>query len=591
MSAPVQALRQDLKRTPGRPRRTIDAVVDDVTIDLGEEVHVLEEEKGAMARAGAAPLLQTPPPRRSLRVASRSATPEPVTAAAAAAVAASGKKSAGAKRKLKQEEDEDVQGEGEGASAPCAPPEEDAGAGAGPGAGAAKKPRAAPASRKKKTLFEAPAEFPTYLPQVYKDLSGRWDLKVVPLEPARQAELRGIVAELELDIAPETLNQILYCRAATAAPAKLLPASVRALPRLGFACLNMNLRHYHPPVYTNRSCILKTFETKGIGHAAALFLENVKDLAPLFLWNEVNGISFMRLSSDMAPFWGMKYRTLSELPNYAEVKAVLAKAGALARRLGHRITAHPSHFTKLASQDAGTIERSILDLELHSEVFDLMGFLPASVENKLNIHVGGAYADKPATLARFNESVRRLSPNARARLTVENDDRPNLFSVKELYEGVYKATGVPIVYDLHHHRIHPDGLSHGEALALAASTWPKDVAPVVHWSEGKPDPARPDSDKLRPAHSDYVFELLDLTLPATGAGQRPVEVMVEAKAKECAVLRFKQMVMEGAVAPNEHDEVLRRRGAGEGAELEGEDGDPDYEPAAAGPGAGAPRPP
>ena len=46
--------------------------------------------------------------------------------------------------------------------------------------------------------------------------------------------------------------------------------------------------------------------------------------------------------------------------------------------------------------------------------------------------MGGAYGDKTAALARFAAAVATLSPNCRARLTVENDDRPNLFSVADL---------------------------------------------------------------------------------------------------------------------------------------------------------------
>lgn len=45
----------------------------------------------------------------------------------------------------------------------------------------------------------------------------------------------------------------------------------------------------------------------------------------------------------------------------------------------------------------------------------------------------------------------RLSPNCRARLTVENDDKGSLYSVRELQE-LHRACGVPIVFDFHHHK-------------------------------------------------------------------------------------------------------------------------------------------
>ena len=40
------------------------------------------------------------------------------------------------------------------------------------------------------------------------------------------------------------------------------------------------------------------------------------------------------------------------------------------------------------------------------QVFDLMGYLPPSHENKINIHIGGVYGDKPSTLARFASNFR-----------------------------------------------------------------------------------------------------------------------------------------------------------------------------------------
>lgn len=45
----------------------------------------------------------------------------------------------------------------------------------------------------------------------------------------------------------------------------------------------------------------------------------------------------------------------------------------------------------------------------------------------------------------------RLSPNCRARLTVENDDRPSMYSVPDLMY-LHKLIGIPIVFDFHHHK-------------------------------------------------------------------------------------------------------------------------------------------
>jgi UV DNA damage endonuclease len=41
----------------------------------------------------------------------------------------------------------------------------------------------------------------------------------------------------------------------------------------------------------------------------------------------------------------------------------------------------------------------------------------------VNIHGGGAHGDKAKALDAFARNLTRLSPRARSRLTVENDDR------------------------------------------------------------------------------------------------------------------------------------------------------------------------
>ena len=63
-----------------------------------------------------------------------------------------------------------------------------------------------------------------------------------------------------------------------------------------------------------------------------------------------------------------------------------------------------------------------------------------------------------------------------------------------------------------------------KALELATSTWPEGITPVVHYSESKAG-GKPQ------AHSDYIE-----SLPQTYGNN--VDIMVEAKAKELAILQF-----------------------------------------------------
>ena len=54
-------------------------------------------------------------------------------------------------------------------------------------------------------------------------------------------------------------------------------------------------------------------------------------------------------------------------------------------------------------------------------------------------------------MKRFCENFNRLPDSVKTRLTVENDDKASMYSVVDLYEGVYKVIGIPIVFDYHHH--------------------------------------------------------------------------------------------------------------------------------------------
>ena len=58
---------------------------------------------------------------------------------------------------------------------------------------------------------------------------------------------------------------------------------------LGYTCDNISLKREHN-VYTSRSCIRKTFETKGLQHVSGLALANCLDLLELIKWNHEQGI-------------------------------------------------------------------------------------------------------------------------------------------------------------------------------------------------------------------------------------------------------------------------------------------------------------
>jgi UV DNA damage endonuclease len=299
---------------------------------------------------------------------------------------------------------------------------------------------------------------------------------------------------------------------------------------LGYACINMTLSEQPKSkrITTNRSMIKRTFKARGLPYASELALLNVLDLEKIIQWNEDNDIKFYRMSSDIFP-WASEYE-FEQLPDFEAIAASLKRSGDLARKYGQRLTTHPGPFNKLTSPREQVVLNTITDLENHARIFDLMG-LPRTPYAKINIHVGAHYNDKQMAINNFCRNFDRLSDSAKSRLTVENDDKASLYSTKELYEEVYERIGIPIVHDLHHHTFCTGGIDQEEALLMASMTW-GDVRPVVHYSESR---SREKQDpKIRAnAHSDMIVDEINTY-------GLDVDVMIEAKSKELALLNYRR---------------------------------------------------
>jgi len=297
--------------------------------------------------------------------------------------------------------------------------------------------------------------------------------------------------------------------------------------KLGYACINMTLQQTGG-ITTNRGMRQKTFNERGLPYVSELALQNVKDLESIVKWNEEMGIKLFRMSSDIFPW--MTFYEFEQLPDYPMIDVYLKNIGALAEKYGQRLTFHPSHFNALGSPNPVVVEKTIKELNAHSKIMDLMG-LSTTVYNKINIHIAGAYGDKQATLKRWIDNYHRLDLNTQMRLTVENDDKANMYSVKELYKNISEQCGVPIVFDYYHHKFCTGGLSEQEALKLATKTWPKGITPCTHYSESRRKEHLDESIKAQ-AHSDRIVD----TIQTYGLD---IDVVVEAKHKELAVLNYK----------------------------------------------------
>lgn len=244
-----------------------------------------------------------------------------------------------------------------------------------------------------------------------------------------------------------------------------------------------------------------------------------------------HGIGAFRVNSQILP---LKTHPacgydLAELPGGPEIIAGFRACGRFRKKAGLRLSFHPDQFVLLNSPRRDVVKSSLKELAYQAEVAEWIG------ADVINIHGGGAYGDKPSALDRLEKAVEKLPAAIRKRLTFENDDRT--YTPADLLP-VCRATGVPLVYDVHHHRCLPDGLSVEQATTAALATWNREPlfhlsSPIDGW-QGR-DPRR-HHDYINPADFPAGWDTFDLT------------VEVEAKAKEHAVLRLRQALLRRGVA-------------------------------------------
>jgi len=294
---------------------------------------------------------------------------------------------------------------------------------------------------------------------------------------------------------------------------------------LGYACINMTLSK--KKIFTNRTMRKKTLQEKGIDYVDELALYNVRDLKRIVMWNNEQDIKLFRVSSNVFPWMG-EYE-IKDLPSYRILLEQMEDIGQIALSKGQRLTMHPGPFNCLASPNENVVKKTIKELNQHSEQFDMMGYEPSNY-NKINIHVGGSYGDKEGTLERFCKNFELLDENTRKRLVVENDDKASEYSVKDLFEGVYKRIGIPITFDYFHHKFNTGGLTEEEALKLASTTWPDGITQCCHYSESRQKEKLDESIKST-AHSDLIYNKINTY------GLKP-DIVIEAKHKELAVLGY-----------------------------------------------------
>ena len=274
---------------------------------------------------------------------------------------------------------------------------------------------------------------------------------------------------------------------------------------------------------------------------------SLERLDAILSYLDANDIRFYRMATALAP-----YASHPELPEFRDQPArcaeQLSAVGARARALGIRLTSHPGQYTVLNSEDDTVRRLAAVELEVQAELMDGMGLGPESV---VVLHVGGTGGGVDAGLERFERGFELLTDAARARVVIENDDRTfGLADVLRLSERIER----PVVWDVLHHHCHdPEGIPEREALTRALATWPVGVMPKIHLSSPKTAVEerkrrvgrRVERTLVLPplrAHADTIDPIAFRRFLVDTAAGRNFDVMLEAKAKDLALLRLREQL-------------------------------------------------
>src|SRR5687768_4646173 len=264
----------------------------------------------------------------------------------------------------------------------------------------------------------------------------------------------------------------------------------------------------------------------GRAYLTAIARDNAHALADAIRHCATLGIGAFRINSQILPLatHPVSRYVLADLDPDGSITEAYRAAGALARELDVRLSFHPDQFVVLNSERADVVAASVDEMRMHGELAALIG------ADVLTLHAGSTAGGIAEALVRLERGIEQLSPAARERIALENDDRR---FTPEVILPLCERLGIPMVYDVHHHRCNPDSLDVSAATERAAATW-GDREPHFHisspragWGNGD---ARPHADYIIP--SDFPDAWRDRTLT----------VDVEAKAKERAVLAVREAI-------------------------------------------------
>ena len=206
---------------------------------------------------------------------------------------------------------------------------------------------------------------------------------------------------------------------------------------LGYPCTNVTLN-----ATTGKTMRLASLSEE---KAEAVTRENLRTLYQMLEWNLNQGIHFLRIASSVVPLASHDAFPFDWRERFEEE---LTEIRDFTRQHTMRLSMHPGQYTVLNSPKEKVVTASVKELEYHATFLDAVD--PDS--GTMTLHAGGAYGDKVTALERLKENIDLLSPLAKGKLTLENDDRT--FHTEDVL-SVCEEVGLPVIFDFFHHKLNP----------------------------------------------------------------------------------------------------------------------------------------
>jgi UV DNA damage endonuclease len=239
-------------------------------------------------------------------------------------------------------------------------------------------------------------------------------------------------------------------------------------------------------------------------------------------YNVKHELFFFRIASGIIPFASHPVNTFDWQEHFGRQ---FQEIGEYITRNNFRISVHPDQFTLINSLSDEIFVRSRNELQYHADLLDCLNL---DYSAKIQIHVGGAYGDKAKSMDTFISRYALLDESIKRRLVIENDER--LYTADDCL-SISKQTGIPVLFDVFHHKINHQPESSADYFALASETWnqKRDGILMVDYSSQKPN------GKVG-QHAESIDEE-NFRSFLLGTQEFDFDIMLEIKDKEVSALK------------------------------------------------------